>query len=130
MVRGGNMKKTASIMVLAIALANFGLISKTLADKSFNIRSPRGNRVTIVITNQTLRNIRIYHLDFSNDGETFSITAAPIAPSDSSRTLSVNFQEDSTVVQSEYVDIGPEKTVQEVYCPEGFNQIVIDYSGF
>ena len=124
------MRKTASIMVLAIALANFGLISKTLADKSFNIRSPRGNRVTIVITNQTLRNIRIYHLDFSNDGETFSITAAPIAPSDSSRTLSVNFQEDSTVVQSEYVDIGPEKTVQEVYCPEGFNQIVIDYSGF
>lgn len=124
------MKKTASIMVLAIALVNFGLISKTLADKSFNIRSPRGNRVTIVITNQTLRNIRIYHLDFSNDGETFSITAAPIAPSDSSRTLSVNFQEDSTVVQSDYVDIGPEKTVQEVYCPEGFNQIVIDYSGF
>ena len=124
------MKKTANIMVLAIALANFGQISKTLADKSFNIRSPRGNRVTIVITNQTLRNIRIYHLDFSNDGETFSITAAPIAPSDSSRTLSVNFQEDSTVVQSEYVDIGPEKTVQEVYCPEGFNQIVIDYSGF
>ena len=124
------MKKAASIMVLAIALANFGLISKTVADKSFNIRSPRGNRVTIVITNQTLRNIRIYHLDFSNDGETFSITAAPIAPSDSSRTLSVNFQEDSTVVQSEYVDIGPEKTVQEVYCPEDFNQIVIDYSGF
>jgi hypothetical protein len=74
-----------------------------------------------VITNQTLRNIRIYHLDFSNDGETFSITAAPIATSDSSH---------STVVQSEYVDIGPEKTVQEVYCPEGFNQIVIDYSGF
>ena len=124
------MKKIASIMVLAIALANFGLISKTVADKSFNIRSPRGNRVTIVITNQTLRNIRIYHLDFSNDGETFSITAAPIVPSDSSHTLSVNFQEDSTVVQSEYVDIGPEKTVQEVYCPEGFNQIVIDYSGF
>jgi hypothetical protein len=124
------MKKTASILVLAIALANFGLISKTLADKSFNIRSPRGNRVTIVITNQTLRNIRIYHLDFSNDGETFSITAAPIATSDSSHTLSVNFQEDSTVVQSEYVDVGPEKTVQEVYCPEGFNQIVIDYSGF
>jgi hypothetical protein len=113
MVRGGNMKKTASIMVLAIALANFGLISKTVADKSFNIRSPRGNRVTIVITNQTLRNIRIYHLDFSNDGETFSITAAPIATSDSSHTLSVNFQEDSTVVQSEYVDVGPEKTVQE-----------------
>ena len=124
------MKKTASILVLAIALANFGLISKTLADKSFNIRSPRGNRVTIVITKQTLRNIRIYHMDFSNDGETFSITAEPIVPSDSSHTLSVNFQEDSTVVQSEYVDIGPEKTVQEVYCPEGFNQIVIDYSGF
>ena len=124
------MKKTASILVLTAALVSLSLISNTLADRSFNIRSPRGNRVTLVITNQTLRNIRIYHLDFSNDGETFSITAAPVVPSDSLHTLSVNFQEDSTVVQSEYVDIGPEKTVQEVYCPQGFNQIVIDYSGF
>jgi hypothetical protein len=124
------MKKTASILVFAVALANLGLISKAVAHRTFNIRSPRGNRVTLVITDQTLRNIRIYHLDFSNDGETFSITAAPIVPSDSSHTLSVNFQEGSTPVQSEYVDIGPEKTVQEVYCPEGFNQIVIDYSGF
>ncbi|NIQ92603.1 MAG: hypothetical protein GWN93_27945 [Deltaproteobacteria bacterium] len=124
------MKKTATILVLAVVLVNFGLISKTLADKRFNIRSPRGNRVTLVITNQTLKNIRIYDLDFSNDGETFFITAAPIVPSDSSHTLSVNFQEGATVVQSEYVDIGPEKTVQEVYCPEDFNQIVIDYSGF
>ena len=124
------MKKTATILVLVVALVNFCLISKTLADRSFNIRSPRGNRVTLVITNQTLKNIRIYHLDFTNDGETFSITAAPIAPSDSSHTLSVDFQEGTTVVQSDYVDIGPEKTVQEVYCPEDFNQIVIDYSGF
>ena len=124
------MKKTASILVLAVVLAGFSLTSKTLADRSFNIRSPRGNRVTLVITNQTLKNIRIYDLDFSSDGETFSITAAPIVPSDSSHTLSVNFQEGDTVVQSEYVDIGPEKTVQEVYCPEDFNRIVIDYSGF
>jgi hypothetical protein len=124
------MKKTATILVLAVALVNFGLISKTLADRSFNIRSPRGNRVTLVITNQILKNIRIYHLDFSNDGETFSIAAAPIVPSDSSYTLSVNFQDGTTVVQSDYVDIGPEKTVQEVYCPDDFNQIVIDYSGF
>ena len=124
------MKKTATILVLAVVLVNFGLISKTLADKRFNIRSPRGNRVTMVITNQTLKNIRIYHLDFSNDGDTFSITASPIVPSDSSHTLSVDFQDGSTVVQSDYVDIGPEKTVQEVYCPEDFNQIVIDYSGF
>ena len=124
------MKKTATILVLAVVLVNFGLISKTIADKRFNIRSPRGNRVTLVITNQTLKNIRIYDLDFSNDGETFSITAAPIVLSGSSHTLSVNFQEGDAVVQSEYVDIGPEKTVQEVYCPEDFNQIVIDYSGF
>jgi hypothetical protein len=124
------MKKTATILVLAVALMNFSLISKTLADRSFNIRSPRGNRVTLVITNQTLKSIRIYHLDFSNDGETFSITAAPIGHSDSSHTLSVNFQDGTTVVQSNYVDIGPEKTVQEVYCPEDFNQIVIDYSDF
>ena len=124
------MKKTATILVLAVTLVNFGLISKTLADRSFNIRSPRGNRVTLVITNQTLKNIRIYHLDFTNNGETFSITAAPNVPSDSSHTLSVDFQDGTTVVQSEYVDIGPEKTVQEVYCPEAFNKIVIDYSGF
>ena len=124
------MKKTATILVLEVALVNFGLISNTLADRSFNIRSPRGNRVTLVITNQTLKNIRIYHLDFTNNGETFSITAAPNVPSDSSHTLSVDFQDGTTVVQSEYVDIGPEKTVQEVYCPEAFNKIVIDYSGF
>ena len=124
------MKKTATILVLTVALVNIGLISKTLADRSFNIRSPHGNRVTLVITNQTLKNIRIYHLDFTNDGETFAITAAPNVPSDSSHTLSVDFQDGTTVVQSEYVDIGPEKTVQEVYCPEAFNKIVIDYSGF
>ena len=124
------MKKTATILALVVVLVNFCLISKTLADRSFNIRSPRGNRVTLVITNQTLKNIRIYDLDFSNDGETFLITAAPIVPTDSTHTLSVDFQEGDTVVQSEYVDIGPEKTVQEVYCPENFNQIVIAYSGF
>jgi hypothetical protein len=124
------MKKTATILVLAVVFFNLGLISKTLADKSFNIRSPHGNRVTLVITNQALKNVRIYHLDFTNDGETFSIAAAPIVPSDSIHTLSVDFQKGATVVQSEYVDIGPEKTVQEVYCPEDFNQIVIDYSGF
>lgn len=124
------MKKTATILVLAVVFVHFGLISKTLADKSFNIRSPRGNRVTLVITNQTLKEVRIYHLDFTSDGETFSITAAPISPPDSVHTLSVDFQEDSTVVQSEYVDIGPGKTVQEIYCPEDFNQIVIDHSGF
>ena len=124
------MKKTATILALVVVLVNFCLISKTLADRSFNIRSPRGNRVTLVITNQTLKNIRIYDLDFSNDGETFLITATPIVPTDSTHTLSVDFQEGDTVVQSEYVDIGSEKTVQEVYCPENFNQIIIDYSGF
>jgi hypothetical protein len=124
------MKKTTTILLLAVVLVNFCQISKTLADKRFNIRSPRGNRVTLVITNQTLKNIRIYDLNFSNDGETFLITAAPIVPTDSSQTLSVDFQEGGTVVQSDYVDIGPEKTMQEVYCPENFNEIVIDYSGF
>jgi hypothetical protein len=124
------MKKTTTILLLAVVLVNFCQISKTLADKRFNIRSPRGNRVTLVITNQTLKNIRIYDLNFSNDGETFLITAAPIVPTDSAQTLSVDFQKGDTVVQSDYVDIGPEKTMQEVYCPENFNEIVIDYSGF
>jgi hypothetical protein len=123
------MKKTASILVLVMISMFFGMTPGVLADKSFRVRSPRGNFVTVVIADQTLKNIRIYDLDFTNDGDTFSIAAAALRPSDLLHSLVINFQEGSTVVQSEYVDVGSTKTVQEVYCPEGFDQIVIDYGG-
>ena len=123
------MKKTASILLLVMISMCFGMTSGVLADKSYRVRSPRGNFVTVVITDQTLRNIRIYDLDFTNDGETFSIAAAALRPSDSLNSLTINFQEGSTLVQSEYVDVGSTKTVHEVYCPEGFDQIIIDYGG-
>ena len=124
------MKRTATISALVMILICFGMSSNVMADKSFRVRSPRGNFVTLVITDQALRNIRIYDLDFSNDGETFSIAAAALRPSDSSKTLSINFYENSGMVQNDSVDIESNKTVQEVYCPETFDQIVIDYNGY
>lgn len=124
------MKKAASVLVVVMVSVCFGVTSGALANKSYRVRSPRGNFVTVVITEQTLRNIRIYNLDFTDDGETFSIEAAAIRPSDSLHSLNINFQEGSTLVQSEYVDVGSTKTVHEVYCPEAFDQIIIDYSGY
>ena len=124
------MQKTASVLVVVMVSVCFGVTSGALANKSYRVRSPRGNFVTVVITEQTLRNIRIYNLDFTDDGETFSIEAAAIRPSDSLHSLNINFQEGSTLVQSEYVDVGSTKTVHEVYCPEAFDQIIIDYSGY
>ena len=124
------MKKAASVLVVAMVSVCFGVTSGALANKSYRVRSPRGNFVTVVITEQTLRNIRIYNLDFTDDGETFSIEAAAIRPSDSLHSLNIDFQEGSTLVQSEYVDVGSTKTVHEVYCPEAFDQIIIDYSGY
>ena len=124
------MKKTTSILVVVMISICFGMTSWALANKSYRVRSPRGNFVSVVITDQTLRNIRIYNLDFTDDGETFSIEAAAIRPSDSLHSLNINFQEGSTLVQSEYVDVGSTKTVHEVYCPETFDQIIIDYNGY
>ena len=124
------MKKTASILILVMISMFFGTTSEVLADKSYRVRSPRGNFVTVVITDETLRNIRIYDLNFTNDGGTFSIAAAALSPSDSLHSLTINFQDGSTLVQSEYVDVGATKTMHEVYCPEGFDQIVIDHGGY
>ena len=124
------MKKTASILILLIVSMCFGMTSGVLADKSYRVRSPRGNSVTVVITDQALRNIRIYSLDFTNDGDTFSITAASQRPSDLLHSLNIDFQDGSTLVESEYIDVGSKKTVHEVSCPEEFDQIVIDYSGY
>jgi hypothetical protein len=123
------MKKHAKATVLTIMLVCFLVTPSALADKSWNIRSPNGSRVTLVITNAALNNIRFYNLDFSRDGSTFSITAAPLRSADTLQTLSVSFFEGEIEAQSEYVDIGQDKTTQEVYCPEEFNRIVIDFFG-
>jgi len=124
------MNKASAFVPLVIILIILNLPRTGSADKSFNIRSPRGGRVTLLITTRALKNVRIHNFDFSNNGDIFSIIAAPNGSSDSIQSVSIEFHEGSTPVQSELVDIGPGRTVQELYCPESFDQIVIDCSGY
>jgi hypothetical protein len=124
------MKKTAVFVSLVIILITLGLPQTGSADKSFKIHSPRGGLVTLLITTCTLKQIRINNLDFSNNGDIFSLDATPNGSSDSIHSISIEFHEESTPMQSDLVDIGPNRTVQEVYCPENFDQIVIDCSGY
>ncbi len=118
------------ILVLAITLLALSLPSSALADRSSRIHTPRGEVINLVIASSVLQNTRIYDLDFSESGEVFSITAEPLPSADSMQTISISFYQGSTVVQTDYVEIGPGKTVQEVYCPESFDQIVIESSGY
>lgn len=124
------MKKTLIILALVPVLVSLSLPCTVSADKRFPIHSPGGGVITLVITSCALRNIKIHDLDFSNSGESFVLAAAPLHSSDSMHTISIGFHEGSILVQSEYVDIGPDKTTHEVYCPEDFDQIVIDCSGY
>jgi len=123
------MKKTAAFVALVIILITLNLPCPSSADKGFKIHSPRGGLIRLTITSCALKKIRVHDFDLSNSGEVFSMVAAPHGSSDSIHTISIEFHEDSTPVQSELVDIGPGKTVQEVYCPESFDQIVIDCFG-
>jgi len=116
------------ILVLAITFLTLSLPSSALADRSTRIHTPRGEVITLVITSSVLKNTRIHDLAFSKSGDLFSITAAPLPSADSIQTISISFHQGSTVAQTDYVDIGPGKTAQEVYCPESFDQIVIDSS--
>jgi len=118
------------ILVLALTLLALTLPSSALADSSRRIHTPRGEVITLVIASSVLKNTRIHDLDFSESGDAFSITAAPLPSADSIQTLSISFHQGSTVTQTDYFEIGPGKTVQEVYCPESFDQIVIDSSGY
>ena len=124
------MEKTVAVLALIAIIVNLSLPSAVPADKHYRIHSPRGGVITLVITSCALRNIKIHDLDFSNNGEVFSIAAVPLGSPDLIHCISIGFQQGSTVVQSEYVDIGPEKTMQGVYCPEDFDQIIIDCSGY
>ena len=122
--------KRSNILVLAITLLALILPSSSLADMSRRIHTPRGEVITLVIASSVLKNTRIHDLDFSESGDVFLITAAPLTSADSIQTISINFHQGSTVAQTDYVEIGPGKTVQEVYCPDSFDQIVIDSSGY
>jgi len=121
------MMNRSNILVLAITLLALTLPSSALADMSRRIHTPRGEVITLVIASSVLKNTRIHDLDFSESGDVFLITAAPLP---SIQTISINFHQGSTVAQTDYVEIGPGKTVQEVYCPDSFDQIVIDSSGY
>ena len=124
------MKKTSvSVALLVIVLAILGLPGTGSADRSFKIHSPRGGLVTVLLTSCALKNIRIHNLDFSESGDTFSMVAAPNGSPDLIQSISIEFHEGSTVLQTELIDVGPGKTVQELYCPESFDRIVIDCFG-
>ena len=124
------MKKTAAFLPLVIIFAILSLPSTVSADKSFNIHTPRGGLTTLLITTCALKKVRIHNFEFSDSGDTFSVVAAPNGSPDSVESLVIEFHEDSIAVQSGFVDIGPGRTAQKVYCPESFDQIVIDCSGY
>ena len=123
------MKKTAAFLVLVIMLITLSFPCPSFADKSFNIHSPLGGLIKLTITSCALKNIRVYDFDFSSSGDVFNMVAAPHGSSGSINTISIEFHEGSTLVQSDLVDIGPDKTAQQVYCPQSFDQIVIDCFG-
>jgi hypothetical protein len=124
------MKKPAATVCLVIILALVSMVRTSSADKSYKIHSPLGSLVTLTLTSCSLKNIRVHDFDFSQGGDIFSIDAVPRGSSDSIQSISIEFRENSDVVQSEWVDIGPGRTVQNVYCPENFDQIAIDCSGY
>jgi hypothetical protein len=124
------MKKTFTTMTLVLIVAILSLPPVVSADKSFRIHSPRGGVVSLLIKTCALRKIRIHNFEFSDSGDTFSLMAAPNGSSDSIESLLIEFHEDSIAVQSDFVDIGPGRTEQEVYCPESFDQIVIECTGY
>jgi hypothetical protein len=124
------MKKTRTTVTLVIIVAILSLACMASADKDFTIHSPLGSIVTLTITSCALKNVRVHDFDFSQSGDIFSIVAVPRDSSDSIQSISIEFREDSVPVQSELFDIGPGRTEQKVYCPESFDQIVIDCSGY
>ena len=124
------MKKTAEFLALIILFPILSLPCTVSADKSFKIHTPRGGLASLVISTCALKKVRIHNFEFPDSGDTFSVVAAPNGTSDSIESLLVEFHKDSIAVQSDFVDIGPGRTEQEVYCPESFDQIVIDCSGY
>ena len=124
------MKKLADVSVIGIVLLGLMLTPSAFAEKSWYVRTPRGARIQLLVTDSALKNVRIYDLAFSESGDMFSITAAPRGPSDSSISATISFYDGEYSVQDDYVDVGPGKTTQEINCPETFDRMVLDYSGY
>jgi hypothetical protein len=120
------MNRWTKLVIFLIALTSLTMASSVSADRSYRVHSPRGTVFTLVVTDSVLKHVRIYDFAFSDDGDTFLITAAPLRSADSSQPVSIGFYEKDTVVQSDYVYIGPEKATHEVYCPEGFDRIMLE----
>jgi hypothetical protein len=124
------MRKPISLLVPAIILVFFVAAIAASADRTWKISSPRGGKVTLVLTDGALQNFRIYDLEFLDNGDRFAITAEPARPTQSAKTLQVEFYDGNTYVQSGYAYIGPEKTDADLSCPAQFDRIVIQYSGY
>jgi hypothetical protein len=123
-------KRTPTTVTLVLIVAILSLPCMAFAEKNFTIHSPLGSIVTLTITSCALKNVRIHDFDFSQSGDAFTLVAAPNGSSDSIESLLIEFHEDSIAVQSDFVDIGPGRTEQKVYCPGSFDQIVINCSGY
>lgn len=124
------MKKTVAALALVCILVIPSLPRTSCADKSFKIHLPRGGLIAFTITSCALKNVRVHDFDFSDRGDVFSMVAAPNGSVNSIQNISIECYVSSTPVQSELVDIGPGRRLQEVYCPENLDQIVIDCFGY
>ncbi|MBW1979698.1 MAG: hypothetical protein JRJ12_00600 [Deltaproteobacteria bacterium] len=124
------MKKLASAIVLGNLLLGLMLLPTARAARSWRLHTPRGEVIKLVVTDSALEAIRIYDLAFSEDGDSFSITAAPARSPDTSITVRINFFDGESSVDEDYVDIGPQKTTRQIDCPETLDRMVLDYVGY
>jgi len=119
------MRTAVCISLIVASLAIFGTTLPARADKSWQISSPRGGKITLVIRDTATQKFRIYAFDFSNNGNGFSITAESSQPSTISETLEIEFLNGNMLVHKEYLNIGPERTQATANCPEKFDRIVL-----
>jgi hypothetical protein len=119
------MRTAVSISLIVAGLAIIGTTVPAGADKSWQISSPSGGKITLVIRDTATQNFRIYDLDFANNGSGFAVTAELSRPSNMSQTLEIEFLNGNMLVHKEYLNIGPERTRATANCPEKFDRIVL-----
>ena len=119
------MRTAVYLSLIVVGLAIFGTTVPAAADKSLQISSPRGGKITLVIRDTATQKFRIYAFDFSNNGNGFSITPESSQPSTISETLEIEFLNGNMLVHKEYLNISPERTQATANCPEKFDRIVL-----
>ena len=119
------MRTAVCISLIVASLVIFGTTVPAGADKSWQISSPRGGKVTLVIRDTATKKFRIYDFDFSNNGNGFSVTAESSQPSNISETLEIEFLSGNMLIHKEYLNIGPERSQATANCPQKFDQIVL-----